>query len=125
MAQDTGKIELPALHGDDSQGPGAERPSRLLSLTAMLCGVLRNSARFSWLDREVYNQTLVLQQVIVDLAKESPLSLKFTQSGLGLGEEEALEELTRAVRQLHAMARRKSIRELVFSGDVWWSPFSH
>jgi putative nucleotidyltransferase with HDIG domain len=84
----------------------------------MFCGVLRNSARFSWLDREVYNQTLVLQQVIVDLAKETPLSLQFTRSGLGLGEDENLDELPKAVRQFHAMARRKSIRELVFKGDI-------
>ncbi len=118
MSQDTGNKSLPAILGEDAGGSNREKPSRLLSLTAMFCGVLRNSARFSWLDREVYNQTLVLQQVLVDLAKESPISLKFSQSGLGLDEDDHLEKLPRAVRQFHAMARRKSIRELVFCGDV-------
>ena len=108
---------LPAIHGEDSQASGAIRPSRLIALTAMICGVLRNSSRFSWLDREVHSQTLVLQQIIVDLAKEAPLVLEFTAEGLVLGEEE-MDDLPKAVRQFHAMARRKSIRRLEFTNEV-------
>jgi putative nucleotidyltransferase with HDIG domain len=117
MAESVDKYQLPALHEDEGPDPGPQRPTRLLSLTAMICGVLRNSRRFSWLDREVYNQTLVLQQVLADLAKEEPLRLRFTRQGLALPPEE-MEELPRAVRQFHAMARRKSVRELVFHPEL-------
>ncbi len=111
------KNQLPAIHGDGQDNRRTVRPTRLISLTAMICGVLRNSARFSWLDREVYHQTVVLQQVLVDLAKEEPLVLEFTRKGLVLGEEK-MEDLPKAVRQFHAMAGRKSIRELVFTSEV-------
>ena len=117
MAQTNTTIEVPAIRSDDSGVQKGAKASHLVSLTAMFCGVLRNSARFSWLDREVYNQTLVLQQVLVDLAKEKPVSLRFTPEGLRLGDE-VLENPPKAARQFHAMARRKSIQELVFSCET-------
>jgi len=113
MSEVIGKYQVPAIQEEDREALEERAPTRLLSLTAMICGVLRNSRRFSWLDREVYNQTLVLQQVLADLAKEKPLTLGFTREGLVLGVEK-MDELPRAVRQFHAMARRKSIREVVF-----------
>ncbi len=117
MPKTVDNTQLPALQGDDSENSGVVRPTRLISLTAMVCGVLRNSSRFSWLDREVYHQTVVLQQVLVDLAKEEPLTLEFTRDGLVLGDE-TMTDMPRAVRQFHAMAARKSIRRLVFTNEV-------
>ncbi len=117
MAQTNTNIEVPAIRSDDSGVQEGTKPSQLVSLTAMFCGVLRNSARFSWLDREVYNQTLVLQQVLVDMAKEAPVSLRFTPEGLRLGDE-ILKNPPKAARQFHAMARRKSIQELDFGSDT-------
>jgi putative nucleotidyltransferase with HDIG domain len=117
MAQTNTSIEVPAIRSEDSGVQAGSKPSQLISLTAMVCGVLRNSARFSWLDREVYNQTLILQQVIADLAKEEPLSLRFTPDGLQMGGE-VMKNPPKAARQFHAMALRKSIQELVFDCET-------
>jgi putative nucleotidyltransferase with HDIG domain len=108
---------LPALPEESAQEQGQASAGRLVALTALICSVLRSALRFSWLDREVYNQTLILQQLLVDQSREQPLRLEFTAKGLAARGEE-MTQLPRAVRQLHGMVRRKGLRALVFHPDV-------
>lgn len=108
---------LPVVAADAAEATAPGANTRLVALTAVICTVLRSALRYSWLDREAYNQTVILQQLLVDLAKEAPLRLEFTAQGLAM-RGETMVDLPRAVRQLHGMVRRKGLRALSIDGQI-------
>ena len=117
MSEVVDNTTLPAITGEEDQQRDGEKPSRLLSLTALICGVLRVAGRFSWLDREVVNSTRVLREVLVDLSKDKAICLGFGDNSLSLDDDE-ITDLPRALRQFHGMARRKAIREIEFGNEI-------
>lgn len=91
---------------------------RLVELATRMCGVLRSAAEYSWLDRRVYDRTVELHELIVDLAETAdPLRLEFGVSRLAMGDD-VFDRPPKGVVQLLGLYRRKGVRAVEIDPHV-------